>query len=69
MKKTMAYITHGLCEGSFEYDMRRAKTPEDFFHICHHHLDHDALLPAMPPEESKLFCGFEALLKEPAPLQ
>lgn len=60
MKKTLAYITHGL-EGEFEYDMRRAKTPEDFETICRRHLDHDLALPAQPPRESKLFCGFESL--------
>lgn len=60
MKKTLAYISHGL-EGSFEYDMRRAVTPEDFFRICRSHLDHAAPLPALPPSGSKLFCGFEAL--------
>jgi tRNA-dihydrouridine synthase C len=64
MKKTLAYISHGL-EGEFEYDMRRAKTPEDFQEICRRHLDHHVLLPAKPPVDSKLFCGFEALgLKE-----
>lgn len=61
MKKTMAYITHGL-EGDFEYDMRRAKTPEDFEEICRRHLDHDFPLPSQPPVESKLFCGFETLV-------
>lgn len=61
MKKTMAYITHGL-EGDFEYDMRRAKTPEDFQEICRRHLDRPEPLPARPPLDSKLFCGFEALL-------
>jgi tRNA-dihydrouridine synthase len=60
MKKTLAYISHGL-EGGFEYDMRRAKTPEDFQEICRRHLDHDIPLPAKPPVGSKLFCGFEAL--------
>jgi tRNA-dihydrouridine synthase len=60
MKKTLAYISHGL-EGEFEYDMRRAKTPEEFQEICRRHLDHDILLPAKPPVDSKLFCGFEAL--------
>ena len=40
MKKTLAYISHGL-EGSFEYDMRRAKTPDEFFAICHTHLAHE----------------------------
>jgi tRNA-dihydrouridine synthase C len=63
MKKTLAYISHGLADGNFEYDMRRANTPGDFFRICHHHLDHDTPLPAQPPTGSKLFCGFEKLLK------
>ena len=60
MKKTLAYISHGL-EGSFEHDMRRARTPDDFFRICRSHLDHETPLPAMPPIGSKLFCGFEQL--------
>jgi tRNA-dihydrouridine synthase len=62
MKKTLAYISHGL-EGDFEYDMRRAKTPEDFHEICKRHLDRADALPAKPPKDSKLFCGFEALVK------
>jgi tRNA-dihydrouridine synthase C len=64
MKKTLAYISHGL-EGSFEHDMRRARTPEDFFRICHSHLDHGAPLPARPPEDSKLFRGFAELADFP----
>ena len=65
MKKTLAYISHGL-EGDFEYDMRRAKTPEEFQEICRRHLDHDIPLPAKPPIGSKLFCGFESLeVREP----
>ena len=60
MKKTLAYITHGL-DGDFEYDMRRARTPEDFQEICRTHLDDDQPLPAKPPVGSKLFCGFETL--------
>jgi len=63
MKKTLAYISHGLLDGAFEHDMRRAKTPDDFFSICHRHLDHDASLPPLPPVGSKLFCGFEELLR------
>lgn len=61
MKKTLAYISHGL-EGTFEYDMRRAVTPDDFFRICRTHLDHQTPLPPMPPGDSKLFCGFESLV-------
>jgi tRNA-dihydrouridine synthase C len=60
MKKTLAYISHGL-EGDFEHDMRRAKTPEEFYEICRVHLDRDGIIPAKPPVESKLFCGFESL--------
>lgn len=62
MKKTLAYITHGL-EGDFEFEMRRAKTPEDFHRICKTHLDREGIVPARPPLESKLFCGFESLVK------
>ncbi len=61
MKKTLSYISHGL-EGDFEHDMRRMKTPEDFEQVCRHHLDHDSLLPAKPPADSKLFCGFGELV-------
>ena len=60
MKKTLAYISHGLA-GDFEFDMRRMKTPADFQEICRRHLDHDLPLAAKPPIGSKLFCGFEAL--------
>ncbi len=61
MKKTLAYISHGL-EGDFEHDMRRMRTPEEFQEICRRHLDSDTPLPARPPVNSKLFCGFEGLL-------
>ncbi len=62
MKKTLAYISHGLEHGGFEHDMRRAVTPEDFFRICRTHLDHDGPVPPLPPADSKLFCGFGGLL-------
>ena len=61
MKKNLAYVTHGLA-GTFEYEMRRAQTPADFFRICRSHLDHETPFPAQPPLGSKLFCGFENLL-------
>ena len=60
MKKTLAYISHGL-EGGFEHDMRRAQTPADFLRICRSHLDSRTPLPARPPADSMLFCGFGAL--------
>ena len=62
MKKTLAYISHGLVDGSFERSIRRARTREEFFHICHSHLDHDTPLPSQPPPQSPIFCGFPALL-------
>lgn len=61
MKRTLAYISHGLDE-NFEHDIRRAKTPAEFSSICADHLDNDQPLPARPPLHSKLFCGFEELV-------
>lgn len=60
MKKTLSYISHGL-EGTFEHEMRRVSTPEEFHLTCQLHLDHDTPLPNQPPIGSKLFCGFEKL--------
>ncbi len=60
MKKTLAYICHGL-DDEFEYRIRRMKTLEDFAQICREHLDQGGFLPAKPPATSKLFCGFESL--------
>jgi tRNA-dihydrouridine synthase len=65
MKRHLAYITHGLSDGlsgSFEHELRRARTPDGFFEICRRHLDHDSPLPALPPPDSRLFCGFGELL-------
>lgn len=64
MKKTLAYISHGL-EGDFEHDMRRARTPEELDRAITRALDHDNPLPALPPAESKLFRGFSDLLLPP----
>lgn len=61
MKKTLVYISHGL-DTDFEQQIRRVKTPEDFHTICASHLDHGTPLPAKPPLDSKMFCGFDALL-------
>ncbi len=61
MKKTVIFITQGH-HPDFEFRLRRAKTPEDFHNACDDHLDHDAPVPAAPAEDSRLFCGFGALL-------
>lgn len=65
MKRLLVYISHGLGDG-FEPAIRRVTTPDEFFAVCRHHLDHDTPLPARPPEDSKLFCGFADLLARPA---
>jgi len=41
------------------------RTEAEFFDLCRSALDHDALLPDVPPEQSKLFCGFTELLTSP----
>ncbi len=61
MKKYMVYISQGL-DAEFEYQIRRAKTPEQFFEICRAFMDDKTPLPDFPPEHSKLFCGFRDLL-------
>ena len=57
MKKTLAYITHGL-EGEFEYDMRRARTPEDFQEICRRHLDRDTGATSQATRRFQAFLRF-----------
>lgn len=63
MKKTMLYIVQGLGE-EFEHDMRRMRTAEEFFRLCRGHLSHDEPLADVPPEQSRLFCGFQELLQD-----
>ncbi|MGB1259089.1 MAG: tRNA dihydrouridine synthase [Akkermansiaceae bacterium] len=60
MKKYMIYIAQGL-DDEFEQQIRRATSGEEFHSICQHFLDGDAVVPILPPENSKLFCGFNAL--------
>ncbi len=62
MKKTLVYICDGI-DPAFEHAIRRMKTPEEFHQLCHRHLDHDTPLQSLPPENSRIFCGFEDLLK------
>ncbi len=61
MKKTMLYIVQGHGE-ILEQQMRRVHTSQDFFSICRQHFSHREPLADVPPESSKLFCGFSELL-------
>ena len=61
MKKYLRYIAQGIDE-EFEKLIYRAREPEDFKKICHDFLDDRSPVPALPPEKSKLFCGFSELL-------
>lgn len=61
MKKTLVYICEGI-DPDFESAIRRMKTPEEFGELCHRHLDHGSPLPVLPPNESRIFCGFQKLL-------
>ncbi len=62
LKKYMVYIAQGLDAG-FEYEIRRVRSEKEFFAACDRFMDSDALLPAQPPESSKLFCGFKGLME------
>ncbi len=60
MKRYLAYISQGIDE-AFEFRIRRVRTPEEFFAVCREFLSGDEVLPVLPPERSKLFCGFGEL--------
>lgn len=62
MKRYLNYIVQGL-EEELEFRMKRAKTREELFSLLEDFLDSDALVPDLPPERSKLFCGFSELLR------
>ena len=62
MKKYMIYIAQGI-DAEFEYEIRRVRSEEAFFAVCDSFLDNDEVLPDLPPEKSKLFCGFKELLE------
>ncbi|WP_234042033.1 tRNA dihydrouridine synthase [Persicirhabdus sediminis] len=63
MKKYLSYMAQGVDE-EFEFQIRRAKQPAEFFAICERHLANDQLVPQLPPENSKLFCGFNELAEQ-----
>lgn len=60
MKKYMIYIVQGI-DDEFEYHIRRTTTANQFHQTCRDFLDNRQNIPARPPENSKLFCGFDAL--------
>ena len=62
MKKYMIYIAQGI-DVEFEQRIRRVQTEVDFFAACDDFMDSDEVLADLPPESSKLFCGFEGLLE------
>lgn len=61
MKRTAVYIAEGIAS-EFGQRIRRARTPDEYHGICAEFLDHEAALATLPPENSKLFCGFSTLL-------
>ena len=63
MKRYLRYIAQGI-DAEFEQQIYRAKDPDEFKSICKDFLNDDSPVPALPPEKSKLFCGFSALLPE-----
>ena len=63
MKKTLVYICAGLAP-DLEHAIRRMKTPDEFSSLCRCHLDSDEPINPLPPQDSRIFCGFGDLLKD-----
>ena len=61
MKKYLVYIVQGH-PAEFEHLIRRVKTRDEFFTTCREFLDHSQPSPDLPPENSRLFCGFSQFL-------
>ena len=61
MKKYLIYIAQGF-HPDFEHRIRRVKTKQDFFATCCDFLDHRDPAPDLPPENSRIFCGFSQFL-------
>jgi len=58
----MIYIAQGI-DAEFEQRIRRVQTEVDFFEACDDFMDSDEVLSDLPPENSRLFCGFTDLLR------
>lgn len=61
MKRYLNYIVVGLGE-ELESRMKRSQEKEELFGVLEEFLDNDEPIPELPPERSKLFCGFRELL-------
>lgn len=61
MKRYLNYVVAGLGE-ELESRMKRSQEKEELFGVLHEFLDNDDAVPDVPPERSKLFCGFSELL-------
>ena len=61
MKKYLVFIVQGH-PPELEFRMRRVRTQADLFALFRDFLDHDDPVPDLPPETSRLFCGFSELL-------
>lgn len=60
MKKYLVYIVQGL-DSDFEHQIRRVSTAHDFLSTCQRFLNHADPVPEIPPNNTKIFCGFESL--------
>lgn len=61
MKRYLNYLVVGLGE-ELESRMKRSQEKDELFGVLCEFLDNEELVPETPPESSKLFCGFGALL-------
>lgn len=62
MKRYLNYILAGLDE-ELEFRCKRCREKEELFRLLENYLGSDELVPGLPPENSKLFCGFSDLLE------
>ncbi len=63
MKRYLHYILAGLDE-ELEFRMKRCREKDELFVLLRHYLSNDEAVPNLPPENSKLFCGFYELLEK-----
>ncbi|MGJ8725733.1 MAG: tRNA dihydrouridine synthase [Roseibacillus sp.] len=61
MKRYLHYILAGLDE-DLEFRMKRCREKDELFGLLNEFLDNQMVVPSLPPENSKLFCGFRDLM-------